>query len=89
MTSLHKRFNNDNKIVPEEGQPDLLCSNKESLGCPSLGVEENVLPEETIKAMIRLGGILRDIHNRLISEGYIINNGVIIKPDAKTKKPTE
>lgn len=89
INPLHKRPIRDEKYVPKEGHPGLLCSNKESLGCPSLGVEDNILPEESIKAMIRLGEILRDIHNRLISEGCTIRDGVIIKPDAKKTDPTE
>ncbi len=65
INPLDKSPIRDEILVPKEGHPGLLSSNKESLGCPSLGVDANDLPEETIQAMIRLGGIIRDIHNRL------------------------
>lgn len=39
MIGLHRELNNDDIFVPEEGQRDFLCSNKESLRCPSLGYE--------------------------------------------------
>ena len=85
IDSRHKRLEHDNNFVPEEGQPDLLCRNKESCGCPSLGVRKNTLPPETIQALRELGEILRRIHNRMISDGYIIKDGVIIKPDANKR----
>jgi len=88
IDSLHKGFNNNEKLVPDEGQPDLLCSNKELLGCPSLGVGETKLPEETIRAVRELGGILRRIHDQRISEGYVFRNGKFIKPDEETTRPT-
>lgn len=84
MNPRHKKVISDKKIEPEEGQRDLLCRNKESLRCPSSGVEDSNLPEETIQAMKELGEILRGIHNRLISEGYTIKNGIISKPNANT-----
>lgn len=36
MIKLHNIINKD-ILVPEEGQCDLLCSNKKSIHCPSLG----------------------------------------------------
>lgn len=36
MNELHKKLISDQKFVPKEGQRDFLCSNKESLRCPSL-----------------------------------------------------
>ncbi|OJW84169.1 MAG: hypothetical protein BGO69_11905 [Bacteroidetes bacterium 46-16] len=35
----NKSINDDDFIVPEEGQRDLLCCNKKSLRCPSLSYE--------------------------------------------------
>ena len=85
MNSQHRRLKSDNNnFVPEEGQRDLLCCNKESLRCPSLGVKKNSLPPETIQALLELGEILRGIHNRLISEGYTIHDGVITEPNVNT-----
>ncbi|HBM45637.1 TPA: hypothetical protein DDZ75_01545 [Patescibacteria group bacterium] len=39
MNKLHNKTINDNIFVPKEGQRDLLCSNKKSLRCPSLGIK--------------------------------------------------
>ena len=35
---------------------------------------------ETIQSLHELGAALRKIHNRLISEGYVIRDGKIIPP---------
>lgn len=41
MKKLHNIIKQD-ILVPEEGQRDLLCSNKESVRCPSLGsIQQN------------------------------------------------
>ncbi len=37
---------------------------------------------ETIQALQELGDVFRQIHRRLISEGYTIRDGKIIKPGA-------
>ena len=39
--------------------------------------------DETINSLIRLGDVLRKIHDRLISEGYSIVDGNLISPDGK------
>ena len=36
MSKLHNKLIIDHVIVPKEGQRDLLCSNNESIRCPSL-----------------------------------------------------
>lgn len=36
MAKLHNKLK-DRRLVPKEGQRGLLCSNKESIRCPSLG----------------------------------------------------
>ena len=36
MAELHNKLK-DRHLVPKEGQRGLLCSNKESIRCPSLG----------------------------------------------------
>jgi len=38
------------------------------------------LSQETVEALQELGSVFRQIHRRLISEGYIIQNGKLIKP---------
>ena len=41
--------------------------------------------DETIASLKELGAVFRDIRNRLISEGYVIKDGMIQKP---TRPPT-
>ncbi len=43
------------------------------------GVKKTSLTYENIKALSELGDVLRGIHNRLVSEGYEIKEGQIIK----------
>jgi hypothetical protein len=38
------------------------------------------LSPETVKSLQELGEVLRQIHRRLISEGYTIQNGKILPP---------
>jgi len=80
MRKLHKSPIYDIKIEPSEGQSGLLCSNKLSYDCPSLGPDEYVFSEETIESLSELGVELKKIHDRLVSDGYIFIDGKIIKP---------
>lgn len=41
--------------------------------------------EETLASLRDLGEVIRKIHNRLVSEGYVIANGKILKPGEKSK----
>ena len=45
------------------------------------GIEKaaNVPNEETMKALCEYGEVLRGIHNRLLSEGYVYENGRFYK----------
>ena len=38
------------------------------------------LSQETVQALQELGSVFRQIHRRLISEGYTFRNGKLIKP---------
>lgn len=58
MTKLHK-YHSENHIEPTEGQRDILCSNKESLRCPSLGLNDERLVDED-KLLDYLAEILTD-----------------------------
>jgi hypothetical protein len=40
------------------------------------------LSEETVRSVQELGEVLRQIHLRLRSEGYIIRNGQILSPES-------
>jgi hypothetical protein len=52
MTMLHDKSICDDNLVPKEGQPDLLCSNKKSQGCPSLSYTD--VTNEQVKKYIAL-----------------------------------
>lgn len=54
MKKLHERFNNDINFIPEEGQRDLLCSNKKSFRCPSFGINntEDVALDYLAKVLV-------------------------------------
>ncbi|MEI6480433.1 MAG: hypothetical protein WCO12_02850 [bacterium] len=41
----------------------------------------SLLTDDTMKSLVELGEVLREIHNRLVSEGYTIENGKIKKLD--------
>ncbi len=58
MSTRHERLIGDHNFVPEEGQRDLLCRNKESLRCPSLS-SSPILSKDTINALEELGEVLR------------------------------
>lgn len=75
---LHKGFNESQKIESNEGQRELLCSNIGSFRCPSLELRP-VLSGVTIEALEKLGDILKNIHGRMIQEGYEIIGGIIQK----------
>ncbi len=51
-------------------------TNKETTSEPT----SQPLSQETIQALQELGGVFRQIHRRLISEGYTIQDGKLIKP---------
>ncbi|MFA5778430.1 MAG: hypothetical protein WC870_03030 [Candidatus Paceibacterota bacterium] len=77
MDKLHSRLISDNNFEPREGQRDLLCSNNESLRCPSFGLQElkeNIFSEEELENISGLCFILKKIRGRLISEGYSMEN---------------
>jgi hypothetical protein len=59
MDKLHINSTSDNNFVPEEGQRDLMCSNKKSLRCPSLGLNNLLISEDV--AIDYLAQVLVDI----------------------------
>ncbi len=60
MNPRHNRLKRDANFVPEEGQRDLLCRNKESLRCPSFGCVPPLKSEEA--ALEYLASILVDAY---------------------------
>ena len=48
--------------------------------------KENIFSEEEIKKFVDFYQLLQKIHNRLISEGYIIKDGKLSKPKDTSEK---
>jgi len=82
MNELHTSQYDASNLEHNEGQRGLLCSNKASLRCPSLG-SSAVLSKDTLDALEELGGVLRQIRKRMLSEGYEIVDGKIRKQTAQ------
>lgn len=77
MSELHSKLIYDEKFVPDEGQRDLECSNKESYRCPSFGVQELDLENYTEKELDNISSLcstLKRIRSRLILEGHSIKS---------------
>ena len=45
-----------------------------------------IFTDEDIQSFVELGEVLRKIHNRLLSEGYVIKDGKIIAPQGKKEE---
>lgn len=54
MNELHDKLICDDKLVPKEGQRDLLCSNKESHRCPSLSLSSMRISNERITQFMKI-----------------------------------
>lgn len=67
---------NQEKIAP----PNVISQQNEGvLLVPDTTEESEILNSETLEALSELEVILRNIHNRLIQEGYTIQDGKITK----------
>ena len=42
---------------------------------------DHIFTDEEINSLVEYGEVLRDIHNRLVSEGWVIKGGVFTSPD--------
>lgn len=75
MSELHSKLISDIKFVPDEGQRDLECSNKESHRCPSFGLcaTSGTYSNEELGNISDLCSTLKNIRARLIREGVNIN----------------
>jgi len=71
-------------VISNEEQRSPLPSSKDTIRCSSLVSEDYIFSEETMQGLRELGLVLQSIHNRLISEGYIYRNGVLINPHEHT-----
>jgi hypothetical protein len=47
--------------------------------------KDNIFSEEGLCNIVAFLEILRRIHARLIAEGYVLKNGVFVKPDDSDK----
>jgi len=82
MNTLHAKLIDPIKFEPKEGQyDDLACSNKKSITyCPSFGTQnieeqtEDCFSEEELENISDLGSVLRGIRNRILSDGYSIED---------------
>lgn len=56
-----------------------------------MATEQPIFNEETTQSLIELGEVLRRIHNRLISEDWIIKDGVFTPPSGyqPSRKPRQ
>lgn len=54
METLHINSKSDNNFVPKEGQRDLMCSNKESLRCPSLCINNNSSEDASLDYLAKI-----------------------------------
>ncbi len=79
---LHKNSNSSSLLLtPKGGQREFLCSNNKLDRCSPLGVfSHKVLNKENTNSFIELAKSLKQIHTRLLIEGYTIKDGVIYKP---------
>ncbi len=73
-----------NNDEPNEEQRALLPSSGDSNRCSSLGFEDDIFSEETMQSLRELGAALQSIHNRLLSEGYVMIDGRLTKPYEQT-----
>ena len=82
MNKPHKsQFNSGNNIKSKEEQRELLCGYKAGTRCSSLDFEEKKLTDEEIDSFIAFALILKQIHVRLVMEGYTIEKGRIYKKE--------
>ena len=78
---LHEHKKSAKTIEFKKGQRCVSCSNEALCRCPFLDAQNCTFTSETLEALGELGGVLKKIHNRLISEGYTVVNGELKKLD--------
>jgi hypothetical protein len=78
MKPRHNSSKSDKDFIPEEGQRDLLCRNKKSLRCPSLGINPNEATEDML--LDYLASILVKIYLRQKENEYQQQKGGALLP---------
>lgn len=74
-----EKINKNTVNVPKNEMLEIFCTDTLSISEAFLTVAGQIFDEETLVSLREYGEILRGIHNRLVSEGYVINNGKIYK----------
>lgn len=67
MGKLHNKSGLNN-FVPKEGQRGLLCSNKKSIRCPSLGSNKELSQEEKELFKVLLKDLAKTFINKHLEE---------------------
>jgi len=83
MKKLRKR-EKENIVESNEEQRALLRSSREQNRCSSLGLHLSIFEKEAMQNYEGLGEVLKEIHFRLIKDGYILKDGAFIKEDDGT-----
>ncbi|HRY62810.1 MAG TPA: hypothetical protein P5056_03525 [Candidatus Paceibacterota bacterium] len=78
MATIDRQFNHT-KLEIGEKQNGFLADKKVLLSCNSSTNQHRLLQKETLEALEELGGILKNIRKRMISEGYEIIDGTLHK----------
>ena len=81
MKELHRQLNTEEctNLAPSEVEGSIcLCSNSTFPTSTSLGGNHK-LNDKEISGVLKLAKKIEEIHKRLVSEGYIIQNGKIYK----------
>ncbi|MFA6552407.1 MAG: hypothetical protein WCT19_02790 [Candidatus Paceibacterota bacterium] len=79
MKKINKKHILVSKIEPEEKVLSVFCFDTISIDSAFRVLAQQFFSEETVVSLKEYGEVLRGIHNRLISEGYVINNGKFYK----------
>jgi len=82
MNMQHENPNNPHySLTPEGGQRGFSCCNGELGRCSPFGVPKDItFTKEEKDQIIGLARIFKQIHIRLIIDGYTIKDGRIYKP---------
>ncbi len=72
------------KNPPTASQPDDATLAETDKNAPTAA--RYPLSEESVRSLMELGEILKQIHARLLSDGYVIRDGMILEPKSSDTK---
>lgn len=81
MKNLKSIINGPAKLKLEPETLSIFCMDTISVVDSPIVWSLLIFTLEVVESLREYGEVLRSIHNRLISEGYVINRGKIYKPD--------